>query len=224
MNKKYEAILFDMDGVIVNTMPYHFQAWQQVFSQINIQVNKKEIYEREGEPGMVTLSEILYLHKRDITESEKVEILQEKERIFKQIVRPELFKGIVDLLEELKNHDFLLGLVTGTSTNEMNSILPEEVRGFFQVIVTGDSVKKGKPAPDPYLKALESFGLPSRQALVIENAPYGIRSAKQAQIKCIAIASSLSREYLQQADYICTSVEEVRELLFGLLLKEKVVE
>ena len=209
--------MFDMDGVIVNTMHYHFHAWQHAFSLINIQVNKMEIYEREGEPGIVTLSEILALRRQDLSESEKIRVLQEKEKFFKQIVRPELFPGIVNLLEELKNHHLLLGLVTGTSMNELSIILPSAVRDFFPVIVTGDRVKKGKPAPDPYLKALESFGLSSHQALVIENAPYGIRSAKQAEIICIALATSLPGKYLHEADFICNSIEEVRELLFGLL-------
>ncbi|MGA1875014.1 MAG: HAD family hydrolase [bacterium] len=218
MASKYKAILFDMDGVIVDTMPYHFLAWKKIFASIGITVDTFEIYKREGEKGMVTLSEILDAHRKHLSREVKQRLLLEKEALFKEIVSPRLFPGIESFIEEAKGKNLLLGLVTGTSRNEMERILPLAMRKLFHISITGDAVKRGKPAPDPYLKALEALGLTSDEAIVIENAPYGIQSAKQAHLLCLAITTSLPREYLLGADYICNSVEEVRELFLSLTL------
>jgi beta-phosphoglucomutase len=213
--QNYNAILFDMDGVIVHTMPDHFRAWQEILQSAGIQVDKLEIYAREGEPGMVTLSGILAKYGKELPMEKKQHLLQQKETLFKQIVSPSLFPGIENLIEEAKQRGYRLALVTGTSNNEVKSILPSRLSNLFEVIVTGDSVSKGKPAPDPYLKALDSLGIKADEAFVIENAPYGIQSAKSAGLVCIAVTTSLPKEYLQDADVILDSVEEVRKLLFN---------
>jgi len=213
--QNYHAILFDMDGVIVHTMPDHFRAWQETLQSIGIQVGKLEIYSREGEQGMVTLSEILAQYGKKLTMEEKQRLLQQKENLFKQIASPSLFPGIENLIEEAKQRGYRLALVTGTSKNEVESILPSRLSNLFEVIVTGDSVSRGKPAPDPYLKALDSLGIKADEAIVIENAPYGIQSAKSAGLVCIAVTTSLPEEYLHDADVILDSVEEVRKLLLG---------
>jgi beta-phosphoglucomutase len=216
MASKYKAVLFDMDGVIVDTMPYHFLAWEKIFASIGVTIDKFEIYRREGEKGMVTLSEILALRQKHLSREVKQRLLMEKEALFKEIVSPRLFPGIASFIEELKGKNLLLGLVTGTSRNEMDRILPSAMRKLFNIAITGDIVKRGKPAPDPYLKALDALSATSDEAMVIENAPYGIQSAKQANLLCLALTTSLPREYLLGADYICNSVEEVRELFLSL--------
>ena len=214
--QKYKAILFDMDGVIVHTMPDHFRAWQETLQSVGIEVDRFEIYAREGEQGMMTLSGILARHGKELTKEEKQHLLQQKESLFKRIVSPSLFPGIENLIEEARQRGYRLALVTGTSKNEVESILPRRLSSLFEVIVTGDSISRGKPAPDPYLKALDSLGIKAEEAFVIENAPYGIQSAKSAGLFCIAVTTSLPEEYLHDADIILGSVEEVRELLSAL--------
>ncbi len=215
---KYRAVLFDMDGVILNTMPYHFHAWKSVFDKKNIFVDQFEIYKREGEPGLKTLTDILAKHKTFLPQKGKEQLLIQKEELFKKIVTPIIFPGVERLIQEIKERGYLLGLVTGTSKNEMETILPDHLKRLFNTIVTGDAVTRGKPAPDPYLKALDLLHLFSSEAIVIENAPYGIQSAKEANIICIALTTSLSKDYLKKADYICNSIEEVGRLLFYSIL------
>ncbi|MEW5800464.1 MAG: HAD family phosphatase [bacterium] len=213
MFRKTKAVLFDMDGVIVHTMPDHFRAWQQVLRSVGIEVEEFEIYRREGEPGMVTLLELLAQYGKELTLEERQHLLQQKESLFKEIASPSLFHGIENLIEEVKQQGYRLGLVTGTSKNEVESVLPSRLSSLFEVIITGDSVSRGKPAPDPYLRAIESLNLKADEAIVIENAPYGIQSAKEAGMLCIAVATSLPKEYLRQADFVLGSVTEVRGLL-----------
>jgi HAD superfamily hydrolase (TIGR01509 family) len=215
MANEYKAVLFDMDGVIVDSMPYHYRSWSQIFQSLGIYLDKLEIYKREGEKGIGSISAILADHGIHLSLNERKELLQEKEVIFKKMASPQLFPGIESFINDLKNKGFRLALVTGTSRGEIDYVLPSYLIKSFDVLVTGDTVKKGKPAPDPYIKAIEDLKIRPADAIVIENAPFGILSAKKAGSLCIAITTSLSREYLQDADYICDSLEEVRRLILG---------
>jgi len=103
-----------------------------------------------------------------------------------------------------------LALVTGTSRHELYQILPTSLRDLFSVIVTGSDVKHGKPHPEPYLKSLKGLKIKASAAVVIENAPFGIRSAKQAGLKCIALETSLPKKYLSEADAIFPSIKELQ--------------
>lgn len=146
MFQKHKAILFDMDGVIVHTMPDHFLAWQMTLQSIGITVSELDIYVREGEPGMVTLSELLAKYGRELTFEERQNLLQQKESLLKKIVSPRLFPGIEHLIEEARAKGYRLALVTGTSKNEVEAILPNRLSSLFEVIVTGDSVSRESPA------------------------------------------------------------------------------
>ena len=95
--------------------------------------------------------------------------------------------------------------MTGTARHELHRILPEKFYDLFSVIVTGSDVKKGKPDPEPYVAALDKLKLKPNKAIVIENAPFGIRSAKAAGLKVIALETSLSKKYLSEADFIFSS-------------------
>jgi len=111
----------------------------------------------------------------------------------------------------LKNKGILSGLVTGSSLKEAQKMLPEDIYKLFDTIVTGDRVKRGKPYPDPYLTAAKNLKVLSKECMVIENAPYGIKSAKAAKMYCCAIATSLSRDLLSEADVIFDTHRELYE-------------
>ncbi|MBN2373789.1 HAD family phosphatase [bacterium] len=215
MIHKYKAILFDMDGVIVDTMPYHFSAWQEIFESMGVHLDKREVYKREGEQGIVSISEILENHGKYLSVPELKKLLRDKEMIFKKIASPDLFPGVEDLILGLKENGHLLGLVTGTSRDEAEHLLPASLASNFDIIVTGDDVERGKPAPDPYLKAMEGLNVKPDDTLVIENAPYGIKSAKDAGTFCIALTTSLPREYIKDADMVFDSLEGVRWLILS---------
>lgn len=215
MIPKYRAILFDMDGVIVDSMPYHYDSWLQIFQSLGIHVDKPEIYQREGEQGLVTISEILGANGKDLSLADMERLLREKEILFKKMASPRLFPGIEVLIRDLKKKGYALGIVTGTSRGEIDSVLPAHLIQTFDVIVTGDTVERGKPSPDPYMKAIAVLRIKPSDAMVIENAPFGIRSAKSAGIYCVAITTSLPKSHLKEADLVCDSLEEVRNLILG---------
>lgn len=213
MNKitlKIRAVIFDMDGVITNTMPDHFRAWKEVLKAEGVRVNYLDVYGREGQRGITSIQEILAAHGRKLPRSQAQIILDKKEKLFKKIVQIRFVSGARNFIRDLDRAGLTLGLVTGTAHHEMLRILPENVRKHFKLLITGTDVKIGKPHPEPYLLALKRLKITAKDAVVIENAPFGIQSAKAAGIKCLALETSLPRKYLKEADHIFSSIHKMR--------------
>ncbi|MBN2134163.1 MAG: HAD family phosphatase [Acidobacteria bacterium] len=198
--KSLAAVLFDMDGVITDSMPWHHICWNEVLERRGIHLSKEELYKREGEKGFTTIQNIFMDKGKTITEAEAEELLKEKEVLFHKKARIQLFSGIEDFIFRLAGLGVKVGLVTGTSMGELIKLLPSELIEIFKTIVTGDRVSNGKPHPEPYLKALNEIGVEIESVAVIENAPLGIKSAKAAGVFTIAVQTSLGEEYLREAD------------------------
>jgi len=204
-----QAIIFDMDGVIVDSMPYHFIAWYEALRPWGIRVGCFEVYAQEGERWEKTLKGLLKRGKIKPTRKLLDEIFAFRQKIFKRNFKRFIFKGAKELLLSLKKQGFVLGLVTGSPVSEVEKILPLNIRKVFAVVVAGNQVKKGKPHPEPYLKAAKMLGLDPKDCLVIENAPFGITSAKQAGMPCIAVSTSLPEAYLKSADIIVDNLNQI---------------
>lgn len=211
---KVKAVIFDMDGVITNTMPDHYRAWRMIFKEAGLAVTRQEIYRREGQPGLDTILEIARERGMRIRRKDARRILRRKEKLFSRIVRRRFIPGARRFLLTLKREGFALALVTGTSRDEAERILPAKLRNLFSAVVTGDEVKHGKPHPEPYLQALKRLRIGPRDAVVIENAPYGILSAKRAGLLCLALETSLPGQALKAADFVFSSFRELISKVF----------
>jgi beta-phosphoglucomutase len=210
---KVRAVIFDMDGVITDTMPYHFRVWAEIFKREGLLVSREDIYRREGQKGIESLREIFLEYGRPFTLKYANRLLKEKEERFKRIFKRRYILGARIFLRRLSRDGFRLALVTGTSRHEALKLLPSALVELFDVIVCGCDVQNGKPHPEPYLAALKQLKIKPAQAVVIENAPFGIRSAKAAGLRCIAIATSLPRDYLAQADFVFNSFMDLSSKL-----------
>ncbi|MBF0594152.1 MAG: HAD family phosphatase [Candidatus Omnitrophica bacterium] len=215
ISSKTNSIIFDMDGVITDTMPFHFRAWRKVFAKYGINVSKYDVYSREGQKGADSIQEIFAAKGVKISISRAKEIIASKEALYKRIIRKRYIPGSRSLIRSLQRAGFKLALVTGTMRDEVKHTLTRELLSAFSVIITGSDVKKGKPNPEPYLKALKKLKISSTAAIVIENAPFGILSAKSAGIRCFAICTSLPSKYLNKADRIFKNHSEIRNVILG---------
>jgi beta-phosphoglucomutase len=213
IKKQPRAIIFDMDGVIVDSMPYHFLAWYEAMRPLGVRVSAFEVYAREGQRWEKSLKD--FLRQAGINPSPSVmkKVFVKRQKIFRRYFKRAIFSGVGEFLRCLKNKGYLLAIVTGTPMPQLNKILPRKIKSFFDVIVTGDIVKRGKPHPEPFLKAARNLGLKPSECLVIENAPLGVASAKAAGMFCVAITTSLPKEYLQMADVVVDRLEEVTGLI-----------
>jgi beta-phosphoglucomutase len=206
---KADSIIFDMDGVITHTMPDHYRSWRTVLHRLGVPVTHNDIYRREGQRGIQSIREILDQYQRPFDEKKAWEILREKERHFKRIVKTRFISGARTLIKRLHKNKFRLALVTGTSRHEMRRILPEDWCNLFAVVITGSDVCNGKPHPEPYLQSLAKLCLKPSDAVAIENAPLGIQAAKKAGLRCLALETSLPEEYLKEADAVFYSIKEL---------------
>ncbi len=211
MNNNFKAVIFDMDGVITDTMPYHFKAWKTIFASQGIKVSHEDIYKREGQKGINSVQEIFNENKVVFSSSIAHNLLKEKEHFFKKIFKRRFIQGSRSLIKLLSAKNYRLALVTGTSRHEAMELLPKDLWDTFEVTVCGCDVQNGKPHPEPYIKALKKLRLKASQAIVIENAPFGIASAKAAGLKCIAIETSLPKKHLKQADVIVESYQDLKD-------------
>lgn len=206
-----------MDGVITHTMPYHYLAWQKVFKGSGIKVDRFEIYSREGQKGLDSVLEIFAKHGRPISPADARKLLIRKECLFKKIAHKRFVPGARAFIQKCHRSGCRLALVTGTSRHEVYKILPSRLIRCFDIIVSGDDVKHGKPHPEPFRKALKALKIPRQKAVVIENAPFGISSAKQAGLTCLALKTSLPSSYLKGADRIFDNYRSLERFLHDRL-------
>jgi len=207
-----KAIIFDMDGVLVDSMPYHADAWKKVFEEEGIAIERETIYWLEGSNHRGIVISVYQKHGRAASEDDIKRLSEEKKDIFRKIHKLEVFPGVKELLVELKDK-YKLAVVSGSDREFVKEIVDTRFPGAFQVVLSGSDVEEGKPSPKPYLLALQKLGVPNDESLVVENSPRGIESAKNAGIKCIAIPTYLPEEGLKDADIVVRDHEELRRYL-----------
>jgi beta-phosphoglucomutase len=206
------AIVFDMDGVVLDSPPMHLLTWQRTLAPLGIQLTAADHYPLEGLPTQVTAQRLTERFLGEAcSDREARHLASIKRALFCDMFKPTFVPGIVPLLHDLRGRGYRLGLVTGSARSVVDeSLTPTGVAGFFETIVTGDEVARGKPDPEPYWSAAARLGLPSSQCLAIENALLGISSAKAAGMGCVALETTLSAEQLSVADQVFPDVQSMR--------------
>ena len=204
-----QSVLFDMDGVIVDSMKYHANAWITVLRDYGVSLENIDIYKREGMSGINSVKDIFNEKKVSFPESDEFNaLISKKHKIFEQFTI-DVYPCVLELLSFLKDKNIKMALVTGSPRRSVNHMLPEAIFSMFDAIITADDVKNGKPHPDPYLKALLEIDMTPEDSLVIENAPQGVLSANNANIECYAIATTLPSPYLKGASKIFNNHKEL---------------
>ncbi len=212
-----KAVLFDMDGVILDSMPYHVKAWQDALSEIGLTVPAELIYLHEGAIEPETAVRIFCENGCTIDEDGFHRLFRRQREIFSSryqgSVKP--YDGVEGLLSRLQEKGWAMSLVTSSHREVLEKVLPGSILGFMSHVVTGDEVKRRKPHPDPYLAAMMALNSGPAEALVVENAPAGVKAAKAAQLKCVALTTTLSAEHLKEADEIVPDHEALADYLLN---------
>ena len=189
-----EGIIFDMDGVLVDAMPFHAEAMSRAIKEItNHEIDKKNIFLLEGMPSSDLVKEIFKREnvnkKIDLDDDLAKQIGSRKEQVFKQIQNAKGIDGAKELLEDLTSscgESCIKAVVSGAAREEVEAILEKNIgTKYFDLIITGDDIEKGKPNPAPFLIALNKMKLPTSQVIVVENSPLGVEAANKAGLECI---------------------------------------
>ena len=188
-----KAVLFDMDGVLFDSMPNHALSWHQVMKKHGLDLSYEETYLNEGRTGHDTIQIVCRRQGVTISDEEIKAIYKEKTDIFNTLPAPERMSGSDELLQQVMRDGLFPMLVTGSGQvsllDSLNDFFPSVFRK--ERMVTAFDVKCGKPNPEPYLKALEKGNLNPWEVIVIENAPLGIEAARRAGLFTIVINSGL---------------------------------
>lgn len=211
----FSVVLWDWDGVLVDSRRNFYEAYEKVLREEGIAATSREIFLREGEPTPVLLRAILDSHSIRVDDNRIHELVTRRREYDFALGGRQLFPAVPSLLHRLRHAGCRNGLVTGSSRNSLCRQLPPEQQAWFDTIVTADDVKCGKPDPEPFLCAMRTLQTAPQACLVVENAPFGIASARAAGCAVVAIATTLATEDLSHANWIVGNHDELELLLFG---------
>lgn len=209
-----KAVIFDMDGVIIDSEPIHKVVEESVFEKIGANVSKEEHNSYVGMTSKGMWSEIKEKHEliKDFTIEELIEM--EVKSYIEHILSYEDIEpinGVVGLIDELYKKDIKLALASSAVRKSVDTVVEMfELGKYFKTSVSGDEVKDGKPAPDIFLKAAKALKVDPKNCVVFEDSKNGVHAAKKAGMKCIGFKNMNSGDQdLSFADTIISSYSEI---------------
>ena len=213
-----KGIIFDMDGVLIDAMPFHAEAMRiAINEETGHNIDKKIVYLLEGMPGPELIKEIF---KRDNISNKDGDDLAEKiskrkKELFKQIQKSQAIEGAKELIEDLRYCNCLKALVSGASKKEIEAILDENIGlKSFDVVIAGDDIEEGKPHPSPFQTALQRMNLKPSEAIVVENAPLGVEAAIRAGSEYIVTLNNTPLDISSDFKGITSFVDREKDKIF----------
>lgn len=206
------GVLFDMDGVIADTLHYHYLAWNFMFEKHGGSVSKKTILLHEGRKSREVLPILMEQAGVLIPEDSQDQFIEEKRAYYREIVRVAHYPRSFEVVHTLKRRGFKVALVTASAFKNMAHALNPKQQAYFDTILTGDEINRAKPDPEAYLAAARRLELEPDECIVVENAPLGIEAAKAAGMQCIAIQSTLEQDCLSSADCIVQNIGDLLDI------------
>lgn len=186
-----KAILFDMDGVLYDSMKWHAKSWKQTMDEFGINSEQNEFYLYEGMVGHKTIDHLIHREQQRQASADEIEtIYQRKSTLFAEMNDGSLISKALEMVQKVADNNLTRVIVTGSGQMTLLSKLDMNFPGLFsqEKMVTAYDVKHGKPHPEPYLMGLQKAGmLQPNQAIVVENAPRGVEASVAAGIFTIAI-------------------------------------
>jgi beta-phosphoglucomutase len=210
-----KAFLFDLDGVIVETSIFHYQAWRQMANDLGFDISEEFNETLKGMSRMDSLNLILKERNLQLSEEEKLQLAAKKNANYLQLVSKmtpdDILPGVKDFFAQIKETNIKIGL--GSVSKNAKMILESiGLLSAFDAIIDGTKVSNGKPNPEVFLKGAEELNVLPNECIVFEDAVAGVEAGKNAGMKVIGIGKA---EVLTKADIILTNFEgiELNELL-----------
>lgn len=204
-----KAVLFDVDGVLVDSYQAHFKSWQAMLGEQGVEFTEAEFRATFGRTSEDIIAE-LYDNNLPVDEIKRLD--DRKEALYRDIIREEFppIDGAAELVDTLADAGFALGV--GSSGPPANVMLTLESLGRvdkFGAIITREQVTRGKPDPQVFALGAEQFGISPNQCAVVEDAPAGIEAANNAGMTSIALVGTATREELSHANLVVDSLREL---------------
>lgn len=195
---KIEAVIFDLDGVIVSTDECHYRAWKKTADEEGIYFDRKINDRLRGVSRMDSLEIVLEKAERLYTDEEKVELAERKNNYYKEYIKKltkdDILNGVNENLAELKAKGIKVAI--GSSSKNTPDILKYiGLDNYFDAVSDGNNITKSKPDPEVFLKAADMLGVPYEKCLVVEDADSGIEAGKRAGMYTLAVNNAKGADY-----------------------------
>jgi len=204
-----EAVIWDLDGVIADTVAYHYRAWRDVFKERGVAYRQADFMPYFGRRHDTIIKAVL----GDLPPEELDTINEEKQKKFRRLVAQNLraMPGAIALVKSLHEHGIKQAIASSAVPENIEIIIRGlSIEDCFQAIVHGMEVKEGKPSPQIFLLAAKKLKARPDHCVVIEDAIAGVAAARNAGMKCVAVTNSHSKEALNGADLIVGTLEEIK--------------
>ncbi|MHC4114969.1 MAG: HAD family hydrolase [Planctomycetota bacterium] len=222
-----KAVIFDFDGVITDSEILHFRTFNQVLAPHGIVITQKQYYKDYlGLNDRDLFNLLIETGRLKFDVSQVEELIKQKNRIFENLAKSEgkIIEGVRDFLETLRRNNILMAICSGALLAEIELILEDaKLRPFFDVIVSAEHVRKGKPDPEGFILTLKrlnestSVTILPEQCVVIEDSHWGLKAAAAAGIHTVAITNSYDAEQLEPSEKTISHLSELSiEHLQGL--------
>ena len=209
----FDAVIFDMDGVIVDSEPLHERAFLEVFDELGLrETHGLDFTAYYGRSDEAVWHDFLALHQPAATRDQ---LLTRKRESFLRLLRAEapLFEGSLELLNQLHPR-YPLAIASGSAHPIIDGVLAlSGLRRYFQAVVSAQDVPAEKPAPDIFLRAAQHLGVSPRRCCVIEDSAAGVEGARAAGMTVIGITNSLPADRLAAAHHVVSTYPEILDLL-----------
>ena len=219
-DNNHMGVIFDLDGVLVDTGWAHKQSWYDLAEKEGFDMSDDFFYKTFG----MRNDQIIPMLAGRGTSSKEVERLSQwKEERYRELIVENLTlpPGVGELLGDLKRSGFLLAVGSSAPKANLNLVLERvKIRDYFNACVTGEEVIKGKPAPETFVKAAQKLGLPPDCCAVVEDAVQGVEAGKAAGMPVVAVTTTRDRSALSAADIIVDGLGELKAKDFAKLLKD----
>lgn len=206
-----KAVLFDMDGVIVDTEPLHRKAYHKMFDDVNINVDEDLYASFTGQSTINICKRLVDHFNLNEAPEELVSLKRKHYKIFFKNDDLELIDGVLDRIQDYHSNDVKLVVASSASMQGIKQIFERfDLNQYFSAKFSGADLKKSKPHPEIFIKAAESTGFSKSECLVIEDSTNGIKAAHSAGIYCVGFKSPhSSHQDYSLANKIITSFEEI---------------
>ena len=185
-----KAVLFDMDGVIYDSMPNHAISWHQAMADYGLEMPLSGAYQYEGMRGVETIKLLARQQwDRELSDEEASRMYAHKSELFAACAPAQLMPDIKELMQQIKTCGLKICIVTGSAQHVLLDKLTSDLAGLVtqELMITANDVSHGKPNPEPYLKGMEKCDVQPWESIVVENAPLGVRAAVAARCFTIAV-------------------------------------
>lgn len=212
-----EAVIFDFDGIIVDTEPLHYKSFQRVLAPLGLEFTWQEYVDTYiGFDDRDAFREAFKTNQKDLQPEELHSLISQKASVFQEVILDGVsaYPGVLELIQHLRATDIPLAICSGALRSDIEPILALlDLRDSFDIIISADDVASSKPDPECYQLAFDKL-IASRKrpiakssTIAIEDTPTGITAAKRAGLQVCAVSNSYSREFLTDATFTVSSLE-----------------